>query len=95
MQKTWIVKRSGQPSNELGHGCIFQNPHGMIAADLIEQTGLKGARAGLAAVSERDANFIIAEPGATADDVQRLIELIRSRVSQTVGVELENQIQIW
>ena len=95
MQKTWIVRRSSQPSSEYGSGCIFKDPQGMSATDLIEDAGLKGARVGGATVSDRDANFIVAESGATSDDICRLIEMIASRVSATVGVDLERQIEVW
>lgn len=95
MQKMWIVKRSSEPSSEVGAGCIFKDPQGMSAAELIDQAGFKGTRVGATEVSDRNPNFIIAEPGATSDDVKRLIDLVRGGVSATLGVDLENQIEIW
>jgi UDP-N-acetylmuramate dehydrogenase len=62
---------------------------------MIEQAGLKGTRIGGAEVSDRHANFIVTHPGATSDDVLRLIELIRSRISERFGVHLELEIQVW
>ena len=41
--------------------------------------GLKGLRVGGAVVSEKHANFFQAEPGATADDVLRLIREVQAR----------------
>jgi UDP-N-acetylmuramate dehydrogenase len=52
-------------------------------------------RVGAAEVSDRHANFIIAQPGATAADVLALIDLVRRRVAQQFGYELELQIKIW
>ena len=95
MQKMWIVKRSTEPSSEVGAGCIFKDPQGMSAAELVDQAGFKGTRVGMTEVSDRNPNFIIAESGATTDDVKRLIDLVRSGVSATLGVELETQIEIW
>lgn len=95
MQTQWIIKKASQPLGHQNAGCIFKNPRGISAGMLIDQAGLKGARMGGAEVSERHANFIIAEPGATAQDVLRLIELIRSRVADRLGVELETEIEIW
>ncbi len=95
MQKMWIVKSSTQPSSEMGCGCIFKDPQGMSASELIDEAGLKGSRIGAAQISERNANFIVAEPGASSDDVKELVELVRGRVSVSCGVELENQIEIW
>jgi UDP-N-acetylmuramate dehydrogenase len=67
----------------------------MSAGMLIEQAGLKGTRIGGAEVCDRHANFIIADKGATSQDVQRLIDLVRSRVMDRLSVELELEIEIW
>jgi UDP-N-acetylmuramate dehydrogenase len=67
----------------------------MSAGMLIEQAGLKGTRVGGAEVSERHANFIIADEGASAQDVLKLIDQVRSRVAERLGVELETEIDIW
>lgn len=95
LQKVWIIKKASQPAGDITAGCIFKNPGGISAASLIEQAGLKGARAGLAEVSGHNANFIVANPGAKSRDVIELIEVIRKRVDQHLGVELETQIEIW
>jgi UDP-N-acetylmuramate dehydrogenase len=62
---------------------------------LIDQAGLKGSRVGGAEVSERHANFIVADSHATSQDVLKLIELVRQRVADRFGVELESEIEIW
>jgi UDP-N-acetylmuramate dehydrogenase len=95
MQKQWIVKKAAQPLGHQSAGCIFKNPRGMSAGMLIEQAGLKGSRVGQAEVSDRHANFIVSEPGATSQDVLRLIELVRGRVMEKLGIELETEIEIW
>lgn len=95
MQKMWIVKRSSEPSSDIGAGCIFKDPQGMSAAELIVQAGFKGARVGAAQICDRNANFIVAEPGASSDDVKRLIDLVKSGVSAAWAIDLENQIEIW
>jgi len=74
---------------------VFKNPRGMSAGMLIEQAGLKGTRVGGVEVSQRHANFIVAEGGASSQDVLRLIDLIRSRVAERLGVELEAELEIW
>jgi UDP-N-acetylmuramate dehydrogenase len=95
MQKQWIVKKASQPLGHQSAGCIFKNPRGMSAGMLIEQAGLKGTRVGGAEVSDRHANFIIAEPGATSQDVLKLIELVRGRVKDRLGIDLEPEIEVW
>ena len=95
LQKQWIVRKATQP---MGHQCAgraFRNPRGASAGALIEKAGLKGARIGGAVVSDRHANFIVAEPEATSSDILRLIELIRSQVRDRMGVELEVDLEIW
>lgn len=95
MQKQWIVKRAALPLGHQPAGCIFRNPRGLSAGDLIEQAGMKGARVGGAEVSDRHANFIVTDDKAVSEDVVKLIELIRARVQERVGVELETELQIW
>jgi UDP-N-acetylmuramate dehydrogenase len=95
MQKTWISKTAGQPSSTQNAGCIFKNPSGTSAATMIEEAGLRGSRVGDAEVSDRNANFIVTSPRCKADDVLRLIELLRSGVKDRLGVTLECNIQIW
>ncbi len=95
MQKQWIVKKASQPLDHQSAGCIFKNPRGMSAGMLIEQAGLKNTRIGGAEVSQRHANFIVADKGATSQDVLKLIELVRERVLERVGIELETEIEIW
>jgi UDP-N-acetylmuramate dehydrogenase len=95
MQKQWIVKKANLPMAHENTGCIFKNPRGMSAGMLIDQCGLKGERIGGAEVSQRHANFFIAHSGATTKDVLQLIDLVRNRVAERMGVELEMEIEIW
>ncbi len=88
LQKHWILRKASHPMGHQCAGCVFKDPRGGAAGNLIEQAGLKGTRIGGAVVSERHANFIVAEPEATSSDVLRLIDLIRSQVRDRVGVEL-------
>lgn len=95
MQKQWIVKKANLPMAHENTGCIFKNPRGMSAGMLIDQCGLKGMQVGGAEVSQRHANFFIAHPGATAKDILQLMDTVRNRVAERMGVELETEIEIW
>ena len=95
MRKNWIMKRATQPLADQSAGCIFQNPRGLSAGALIEQCGLKNQVAGGARISDRHANFIVTEKGATSHDVEQLISRIRSAVSEKFGVDLELEICRW
>ena len=94
-RQIWAYKTSSQPLKCRSAGCVFKNPPGDSAGRLIDQAGLKGARAGGAFVSERHANFIVADAGASATDVMTLIERIRREVRERFGTLLELEVQVW
>lgn len=62
-------------------------------AYLIESCGLKGKRIGDAQISEKHANFIINLNKATAEEVIILISLIKQKVRNKFGVQLEEEIE--
>ncbi len=96
MRRIWIIKKENQPYGHQSSGCIFKNPTPELSAGtLVERSGMKGHRVGGAEVSDRHANFIIAHPGAKSADVVGLIDLVRQKVRQQFGHELELQIKIW
>jgi UDP-N-acetylmuramate dehydrogenase len=98
MRKTkeiWMYKRNTQPLNTKNCGCIFKNPRGLSAGALIDQAGLKGFRVGGAEVSDKHANFIVAHPGCKADDVMKLVKIIREKVWDKNQIHLESEVQIW
>jgi UDP-N-acetylmuramate dehydrogenase len=76
-------------------GCVFKNPEGGHAGRLIDGLGLKGARRGGARVSERHANFLVNEGGASAQDVLDLLELVHEKVEREAGVDLELEVKVW
>ena len=94
-KEIWFYKRNTQPLNTKNCGCIFKNPRGLSAGALIDQAGLKGMRVGGAEVSEKHANFIIAHPGCMADDVMKLVKIIREKVYDKNQIHLESEVQIW
>jgi UDP-N-acetylmuramate dehydrogenase len=95
MHKLWVMKKSTQPLSHQSAGCVFKNPRGLSAGALIEQAGLKGMKIGLCEVSDRHGNFIVTEPGAKSSDVLKLIDVMRTKVSEAHGVDLELELQVW
>jgi UDP-N-acetylmuramate dehydrogenase len=95
VKEIWIYKKNSQPLNTKNSGCIFKNPRGISAGALIDRADLKGLQIGGAIVSEKHANFIIAEKGCTSDDVMKLIEAIKKGVKEQFDVDLELEIEIW
>jgi UDP-N-acetylmuramate dehydrogenase len=45
-------------------------------------------------VSEKHANFFVAEPGAQAAHVYELMDLVRRRVNESTGVLLEPELHL-
>lgn len=74
-------------------GSIFKNPEGTYSGLVIEQAGLKGTRVGGAVVSEKHANFIVNDDGATAADIVELMDLVRQRVLEETGIELHPEVE--
>ena len=93
--KTLLSKRiASQPLNLPNAGSVFRNPPDDHAARLIQQCGLKGKRIGGAQVSEKHANFIVNIGGATAADIENLINEVRTAVEQQTGVQLQCEVRI-
>ncbi|MGA7982967.1 MAG: UDP-N-acetylmuramate dehydrogenase [Chromatiaceae bacterium] len=90
-----LLERRGrtQPIGLASCGSVFRNPPGDHAARLIEIAGLKGLRMGGAQVSEKHANFIINTGDATAADIARLIERVKTEVERVSGVRLIPEVR--
>jgi UDP-N-acetylmuramate dehydrogenase len=84
-------------SQNVGHpnaGSFFRNPPGAAAWKLIEEAGLRGASIGGAQVSEVHANFMVNIGGATTADFMALARLVKERVRERSGIELEEEVRI-
>lgn len=87
-------RRRTQPLAEPNCGSVFKNPPEDHAARLIEAAGLKGSRVGGVEVARKHANFIVAGPGASAEDVRTLIVRVQGEVEAYAGVRLEPEVQM-
>jgi UDP-N-acetylmuramate--alanine ligase len=75
-------------------GSVFKNPPGDTAAGkYLERVGAKGMRVGKAYVWESHANVIALEEGGRASDVLALAGIVRAKVKEAFGVELEAEIR--
>ncbi|MHC4395370.1 MAG: UDP-N-acetylmuramate dehydrogenase [Planctomycetota bacterium] len=95
VKEIWIYKKNNQPLNTKNSGCIFKNPRGASAGAMIDRAGLKGLQIGGAIVSDKHANFIIAQKDCKSRDVIRLIEAVKQRVKEQFDIDLELEIEIW
>ncbi len=92
-------RREAQPSGIKTFGSTFKNPdeaaaEGRSAGQLLEAAGCQGLRQGGARFSEKHANFVENEDGATTADVLELMAAGRRRVHERTGVVLEPEVQI-
>ncbi len=88
-------RRKNQPLDFPSAGCFFKNPgSGRSAGELIDRAGLKGMRIGGAEISEKHANFIINRNTASAADILTLADMVKDRVAEVFGIELEREVKV-
>src|SRR5207248_9705561 len=87
------ARESTQPVKSRTGGSTFKNPPGQKAWQLIDQAGCRGLTLGDAQVSEMHCNFLINLGNASAADIENLGELVRRKVKESSGVELEWEIR--
>jgi len=90
--KNIVIKESEIINDDLKKH-LNEFKHGKIPAGwLIEKCGLKGEEIGGAKISDQHANFIINTGGAKSSDVMKLIKLIKLKIKEKFGVEMELEI---
>jgi UDP-N-acetylmuramate dehydrogenase len=95
IQKYINYRKGTQDATGNSAGCIFKNPRGYSAGKLIDLCDLKGKKIGDASVSRKHANFILNTGQARAQDVFKLMDLIRERVKDRFNITLKSEIKIW
>ena len=88
-------RRRSQPMGQRSAGCLFRNPPGAAAGELIDRAGLKGVRVGGAEISTVHANYIVNLGGATCEDVLTLARRVRDTVRERLDVVLELEVRVW
>jgi len=95
IKEIWIYKKNNQPSSRRNAGCVFRNPPGQSAGEIIENAGLKGFAVGKAKVSDKHANIIVVDKDCPSGDVLELIGHICKVVEEKFEIELQTEIDIW
>ncbi len=88
-------RRATQDYRYPSAGCVFKNPPGHSAGQLIDGCGLKGRCVNGACISMIHANFIVNRKGAAAKDVKRLMGIIKYEVKRKFNITLEPEIKVW
>ena len=104
MQDQLARRDASQPTRERSAGSTFRNPagfsstgraddtHELKAWALIDAAGLRGYRLGGAQMSEKHPNFLLNAEGASAAELEALGELVRRRVRETSGHDLQWEV---
>ncbi len=87
-------RESRHPLDMPNLGSTFKNPEGHFSAKLIIEAGMQGYSVGGAQISEKHPNFIINRGNATFDDVNNLIKIVKEKVKENSGLELQEEIII-
>lgn len=90
----WREEKHPQGAVHTSAGSVFKKIEGHGAGRLIEQVGLKGHIIGGAQISEHHANFIVNKGNATAKDVVDLISLVKEKVQQELGFQMQTEISL-
>jgi len=86
-------RKKRQPLDARSAGSVFKNPEGDYAGRLIEAAGLKGRRVGGAMISREHANFIVNTGGASAADIEALMDLAVETVMDMFKVKLIPEVR--
>ncbi len=104
MEDQLARRDASQPTRERSAGSTFRNPagfsstgraddtHALKAWSLIDAAGLRGHRLGGAQMSEKHPNFLLNTGTATAAELEALGELVRARVRETSGHDLQWEV---
>nr|WP_085804110.1 UDP-N-acetylmuramate dehydrogenase [Roseovarius albus] len=104
MQEQLHKRDETQPTKDRSAGSTFRNPagfsstgraddkHDLKAWKVIDDAGMRGAQIGGAQMSEKHPNFLLNADNATAADLEGLGELVRKKVFNNSGIELQWEI---
>ncbi len=104
MEDQLARRDASQPTKDRSAGSTFRNPagfsstgraddsHELKAWSLIDAAGLRGHRLGGAQMSEKHPNFLLNAENASAAELEALGELVRSRVRDSSGHDLQWEV---
>ncbi len=94
MKEYSLHRKESQPLEYPNAGSTFKRVDGMITAKLIDDCGLKGINVGDAEVSRKHAGFVINKGNASAEDVLNLTTIVKEKVKEKFGVNIELEILV-
>ena len=92
LEQNFNYRINTQPINKKSMGSVFKN-HPLIESwKIIDSLGLRGFNINDAEISKKHTNFIINNNNANYSDINSLIELIKRRSENELGIKLEPEI---
>jgi UDP-N-acetylmuramate dehydrogenase len=92
--KEFRAQRMNGSPNRPSCGSTFKRPPGDFPGRVIEAAGLKGTRVGQIEVSPKHANYLVNLGGGTAREALALIELVKEKVRERMGIDLEEEVRV-
>ena len=92
--KEFRAQRMNGSPNRPSCGSTFKRPPGDFPGRVIEAAGLKGTRVGQIEVSPVHANYLVNLGGGTAEEALELIDLVREKAKEKLGIELEPEVKV-
>jgi UDP-N-acetylmuramate dehydrogenase len=86
-------RKATQPIELPTLGSVFKKSGDVSISKLVDEIGLKGFSTGGAYISEKHAGFIVNKGNASANDVRRLISIIKERVYRAYGIIPREEIE--
>lgn len=83
-----------QPLEYPSAGSTFKRGEDFITAKLIDECGLKGYQIGGAQISTKHAGFVVNAGEATAEDVLKLVDVVKKNVLEKFDKEIELEIEV-
>ena len=88
-------KKLSQPSQIKTCGSTFKNSsNGKKAWQIIKETGCDELSVGDAVISKKHCNFFVNKGKAKSSDIEKLINKVKKKVNEKLGVNLELEIKI-
>lgn len=94
MESIKKARESKQPKEFPNAGSVFKRPPGYYVGAIVDELNLKGFTIGGAKISEKHGGFIVNFNNATGSDIIQIIEEVKKRVFNSLGINLEVEQRI-
>jgi UDP-N-acetylmuramate dehydrogenase len=95
IRKNWIHVKTHQPMSFERSARLFRDPPGGAASQLIVKASAQLNKVGGAALSERDANYVVVHDPVKSEDVLKLMEIVQTQVEERLGDVLQPSLVVW